>query len=123
MNTALFSCKNSLKLKEVGVDIFLSYKMIMKLSLLFDNTETIPWKVNVNMAQSKDRLSMDLTTKLVNVRWSRSSVQISPPCSLQGGNSLRGNPCNSPRDECSLETTSKPALNYYIVSKNDVNSE
>jgi len=51
MNTALFSCKNNLKLKEVGVDIFVSYKMIMKLSLLFDNTQTIPRKVNVNDSQ------------------------------------------------------------------------
>lgn len=67
MNTALFSYKNSLKLKEVGVDIFVSYKIIMKLSLLFDNTQTIPRKVNVNMTWSKDRLSTDLTMKILNV--------------------------------------------------------
>lgn len=106
MNTALFSCKNQLKIKGHGCRCAVSYTIITKLSLFFENTETVPWKVNAIMAQGKDRLSIDVAPGKLEL-----SLRQTP----REGAAWGETPATGQAVSAAWRTASETALNYYIL--------
>lgn len=106
MNTALFSCKKQLKIKGHGCRCAVSYTIITKLSLFFENTETVPWKVNAIMAQGKDRLSIDVAPEKLEL-----SLRQTPWEGAAWGET----PATGQAVNAAWRTASETALNYYVL--------